>query len=521
MFMSKKQIVRLTISAALVGSVMTVRADSGTDCIQREIFDGAFRYTKVVEFENRVSQQNFACGANCPLPATDVNVGRLNFGLTADGRDFDNGTALFNGQSSMVGVGTIHSNGRTCATCHRPDRRDTNGTVIEALHLGLPKATVANPLTNVIPLTDVLFTGREADDNGHPDAFNNLNNLGLVAIKPGRFNPLLAWNDEFRQVNFWRKVPRFVNTGLTHGFVNDLRTREVLETARGAIFSHTQNFNERFDDLLRVPNPRFPAGPPDFEERPRNIAAFIEMTTIDPPELAALINSADSNLNPQCSNAPGAKCKPSDCYRVVGRASCDLYTVLVNDPFFTVNMQTDAQRRGSRVFKENCMGCHSTPNVFGNADHLAGFPLNFSPRFGHAMDIGIAQRNKHNLDFRTFECTTPPTSPPTPCAQKALHRSVLALIKADGTKVQHTVMVDPGSAASTGRYEDLFRFKVPQLRRVSELGPYFHDNSADTLEEVVDYFNSAEYNNSADGRYNPIHLSPYERADLLAFLRVL
>jgi cytochrome c peroxidase len=83
------------------------------------------------------------------------------------------------------------------------------------------------------------------------------------------------------------------------------------------------------------------------------------------------------------------------------------------------------------------------------------------------------------------------------------------------------VEADPGSAGSTGRYEDLFRFKVPQLRRISELGPYFHDNTAATLEEVVDYFSSSSYNNSADGRRAPIYLDSSQKQDLLAFLRIL
>jgi cytochrome c peroxidase len=62
---------------------------------------------------------------------------------------------------------------------------------------------------------------------------------------------------------------------------------------------------------------------------------------------------------------------------------------------------------------------------------------------------------------------------------------------------------------------------VPQLRNIASLAPYFHDNSAATLEEVVDYFNSDAYNQSVDGREHPIHLGQHERAALLAFLRVL
>ena len=77
------------------------------------------------------------------------------------------------------------------------------------------------------------------------------------------------------------------------------------------------------------------------------------------------------------------------------------------------------------------------------------------------------------------------------------------------------------TASATGRYEDLFRFKVPQLRRVKQLGPYFHDNSAATLAAVLDHFESDHYKRSADGRNNPIQLNPWQRADLLEFLNIL
>lgn len=510
--------VRFAVGAVLVASALTVHADTGYERFLREIFDNGVRLTTEVTFPGLISQANATCEPNCPLPPADAVTGRRNFGLTADGTAIDNTLALFQGPSQMVGVGTIVSNTRSCATCHRPDRRDGGGVVIEQLRLGLPHGF---PLTSVIPQSDALFTGRLADDSDHPQGFANLNNHGLVAIKPGRFNPLLAWNDPFRQLTFWRKVPRFLNTALTIGFTNDIRARDVQETTRGAIFSHTQLFDERFDDLLRAPNPRYPAGPPDFEERSRNISAFIETFDIEPPALRAFLNPADPALNPNCSSAPGSQCTPADCQRVVGSPSCDLYTVLTKDPFFTVPVQTAAQARGRDLFAHNCMTCHNTPNVFSNVEHVPGSPLNFAPRHGHAFDIGIAQRNRHQLDFRAFVCTTAPTSPPSACATRQLTRLTLPLAREDGTRVNYVVEADPGSAGSTGRYEDLFRFKVPQLRRISELGPYFHDNTAATLEEVVNYFSSDGYNNSADGRKAPISLNSSEKQDLLAFLRIL
>jgi len=156
------------------------------------------------------------------------------------------------------------------------------------------------------------------------------------------------------------------------------------------------------------------------------------------------------------------------------------------------------------------MSCHNMPNVFGNVDHAGGHPLDFPPRFGHTMDIGVAQRNLHGLEFRRFDPGTGTRVPVT-----------VPLVAQDGTMVSWTVTDDIGSAAATGRFEDLHRFKVPQLRNISQLAPYFHDNSAATLEEVVDYFTSDDYNRSADGKQHRIHMNDAQKADLVAFLNIL
>ena len=142
-------------------------------------------------------------------------------------------------------------------------------------------------------MSDPIFTGHQADDNNHPDGFFNLNNHALIAIKPGRFDPLISIDAPFRQLQVWRRSNRCVNTGLGIGMLHDNRGRDIQEVARGAIFSHTQNGDIRFDDLLRSPNPNTPNGPPNFEERPRNIAAFIETAIIDPPQLKAFLNPSD------------------------------------------------------------------------------------------------------------------------------------------------------------------------------------------------------------------------------------
>ena len=75
---------------------------------------------------------------------------------------------------------------------------------------------------------------------------------------------------------------------------------------------------------------------------------------------------------------------------------------------------------------------------------------------------------------------------------------------------------------------------MPGLRGISKTAPYFHNNSAATLEEVVDHyieFFKRVQINAAPGVVPPIattdgvhfdrHPTPEERAALLAYLRTL
>ena len=70
---------------------------------------------------------------------------------------------------------------------------------------------------------------------------------------------------------------------------------------------------------------------------------------------------------------------------------------------------------------------------------------------------------------------------------------------------------DPGRALITGKWKDLDRFKVPALRGLSARPPYFHDGSAATLRDVVDFY---------DERFH-IGFAKQEKDDLVAFLRSL
>jgi hypothetical protein len=396
-----------------------------------------------------------------PIPAgSDPARGRQLFGLAADLETADPSQALFQGPSRAFG-GVVVSNGRSCFTCHRG---------VQATALGLPPP----PLSGAVPLGDSLFTGLDGDAQGDPDGMRNLDELGLIKYRPHRFNLSRPETDPYRKCFAWRKAIRLVNVAFASGFLSDARGRAMFEVERGAVFSHTQDSDDRFDDLFTV-------------QDGNDLQAF-QFGILSDPRLAALRDPDDP-----------------------------MYAVLVNDPFYTVPIATPAQRRGGEVFRRNCMTCHNTPNVFNNLSNVEplgddtrppSFP-SFAPAVGRTFDVGVAERNRHGLRF-THDDGGGRFSP-----------VVIPLANEDGSTTLLTVTFDLGLGAITGRTEDVGRFKVPQLRGVQHNAPYFHDNSAFSLEEVVDYFNSSAYNRSKDGSKFPIHLDAHQRADLLAFLAIL
>ena len=123
-------------------------------------------------------------------------------------------------------------------------------------------------------------------------------------------------------------------------------------------------------------------------------------------------------------------------------------------------------------FTGSCSVCHDAPNA---GDHSVKAPL----------DIGVAD---------------PARAPYLP---------VYTLRNLTTHDTLRTT--DPGRAMITGKWKDVGKFKGPILRGLAARAPYFHNGSAATLEEVVDFY---------DVRFN-IGLSAQEKADLVAFLRAL
>lgn len=126
---------------------------------------------------------------------------------------------------------------------------------------------------------------------------------------------------------------------------------------------------------------------------------------------------------------------------------------------------------GVRTIHGTCGTCHDSPNV-GN--HSVAAPL----------DIGLTDESRRTPDMPLY----------------------ILKNKATGATIHTT---DPGRALVTGRWADIGKFKGPVLRGLAARAPYFHNGSAATLEDVVEFYNS---------RFQ-IGFTPSEVSDLVAFLR--
>ena len=120
-----------------------------------------------------------------------------------------------------------------------------------------------------------------------------------------------------------------------------------------------------------------------------------------------------------------------------------------------------------------CTICHDTPNA-GN--HSVAMALN----------IGMADAAQRTPDLPLYTLR---------------HKTTGAL----------TQTTDPGRALITGKWTDIGKFKGPVLRALAARAPYFHNGAAATLEEALDFYE----------RRFQLGLSEQERSDLVAFLKSL
>jgi len=181
---------------------------------------------------------------------------------------------------------------------------------------------------------------------------------------------------------------------------------------------------------------------------------------------------------------------------------------------------SELEQHGKVVFNRSCAQCH-------------GGTLHPSTSTPDATLSGIRTIVRyHNI---LTACPRPATDGIAPCPQRlARNARTYRITLANGT-FQFVTTSDPGRLLLTGQPGDLGVMDMTQLRGISKTAPYFHNNSAATLEEVLDHY-EALFRRAA--RLNPPpnlppiissnglvvdrgFITPEEREALLAYLRKL
>ncbi|MEM6379091.1 MAG: cytochrome c peroxidase [Bacteroidota bacterium] len=81
---------------------------------------------------------------------------------------------------------------------------------------------------------------------------------------------------------------------------------------------------------------------------------------------------------------------------------------------------------------------------------------------------------------------------------------------------------DKGRGVVTGNVYDNGKFRVPTLRNITLTAPYMHDGRFQTLEKVIDHYDSGgHFSENVSPNVRELNLSAADKADLLAFLYTL
>jgi hypothetical protein len=351
------------------------------------------------------------------------------------------------------------------------------------MRLSNPKAD--DPLFRAIDADDFRTNGENATD------FRNLRENGLVRVLiPLPPNIKLvdpATNQASSEImaEVWRAVPSVNDVRLTGpdgvnpwtrgpnvsgGYQLDARKATLEDQALGALTDHAQVQSAPSQKMLQ------------------DLAAF-QRVLFTNERIRALADAADAGTIPLPD---------------------------VNPPL------TDLEQQGKVVFQRACAQCHGGPG-----QSTAQLPV-------------VRYHDISSQCPRPVDTATPPRYAFSPCALRlGRNARTYEITLANGTRIRRTSS-DPGRALLTGfvggpaAQDDWNKLDMPGLRGLSFTAPYFHNNSAATLEEVVDhyvqFFKRVQANAppgvvppilSTDGVNIDRPLKPEEREALLAYLRKL
>jgi hypothetical protein len=343
-------------------------------------------------------------------------------------------------------VGGLNTNGRACADCHVPANSfQLSPAVAEARYQTLqfrrqfdPKAD--DPLFRPIDADDFRVHGAAASD------FTTLRRNGLIRITlPLPPNVKLidpATNQPSAEtfVDVWRSVPSVNNVALTgpdgHVFV-----------PRGPNPGGGYQLDGRIDTLQN-----------------QALSAFINHAqTQQMPPQRTLDDLAAFEL--QLFSSPGVR-------TLAGAVAAGANPLPDPDPPLT-----PLEQQGKVIFTRACGQCHGGP----------GLSTTQQPIIARYSDVSTA-------------CPRPvDTASPPRFAYEACPDAISAKVRTyeftltNGTTVRRASS-DPGRALLTGfvggppPLDDWNKLDVPGLHGLSQTAPYFHNNSAATLEDVVNHY---------------------------------
>ena len=187
--------------------------------------------------------------------------------------------------------------------------------------------------------------------------------------------------------------------------------------------------------------------------------------------------------------------------------------------------RTASEKRGREFFvdapwnppgkKGVCALCHGGP-MLNTANEFTTIPTGAPPGW-RAFDIGVSSRNLMNNPVHTFAVTdfcntTIEVRSPDPGIMITGVYNIPSL--AQTLPPKELCILHPGFFANM--------FKTPQLWGVRHTAPYFHDNSAKTLEEVLEqYVFMFTSNLGFPITDSNILLTPQDIQDIIAFLKLL
>jgi cytochrome c peroxidase len=406
-------------------------------------------------------------------------------------------------------LGKLGGNGRACADCHVPSEAFQLSPAIararfEALLAKLSGDKNADdPLFRPVDADDFRVNGDSATD------FSNLVNNGLVRvtmplppnvrlIDPATCatpDPVQCRTTDETFVDLWRAVMPVNNVAIT----GPDGVPPIWPTAP------------------RVPIMGFEPNGPNLQGGYQHDARF---GTLQEQARGALIAHAQVSIEPPADMLDDLAAFQQTLFSSPGVEALTDAIVSGTTPFPDPDGPlTELEQRGKAVFNRACATCH------GGALHPGGS----TPE---TTIVRPLPARYHNV---MTACPRPTTDGFAPCPSRLARNARVYRITLANGSFQFVTTSDPGRLLLTGQPADIGVMDVTQLRGISRTAPYFHNNSAATLDEVLDHYD-AFFRNVAR-RLPPPNLPPIlssnglvvdrgfvaaeERASLLAYLRKL